>query len=122
MYYLYDSKGQLYMQLSLTPEPKGIVDVRLTDNAEANNAGVVWYDGDVDDKYVVDGVVVDRPENPAQLEGDTLKDVPVPSRILIDNILYPCDDDTVELDLEQGTKKIVIRAWPHLDKEFNLED
>lgn len=84
-----------------------------------------WVEGDWlgQNKYVLDGEVVDRPENTATLSGLTLLNVPVPSTIQIGNQFYESADSTVELEFNlPGTYKVKVISWPHLDKEFTVEN
>lgn len=79
-----------------------------------------WYGKDV---YVANGAVHPRPANPAQLEGLTLTHLPTPGTIHIGDAQYPYDEPTVELEFEHpGTYKVRVESWPHLDKEFEVEN
>lgn len=84
-----------------------------------------WVDGrsDPDTHYVKQGVLTPRPQNPAVLDGGTLSGLPVPSTINIGGVDYPCDEPVAELAFDQpGTYRIVVRAWPYLNKEFTVEN
>lgn len=78
------------------------------------------YFDEKDTKYVVDGVVVPRPENPSTLVGLDLANLPIPSEIIINgSSRYPCTDSTATLSFNlPGIYKIKVEAWPYLDKEF----
>lgn len=80
-------------------------------------------EGNQDTDYVREGTIVARPECPAILSGKMLMGLPVPSHIKINDQDYPCDTNEVELEFDQpGKYRIVVQAWPHLDKEFTLEN
>lgn len=84
-----------------------------------------WVDGAWDGKvkYVSGGSVLDRPENTATLSGLTLLNVPIPSTIQIGNQFYECTDGTAELAFNlPGTYKVKVISWPHLPKEFTVEN
>lgn len=84
-----------------------------------------WVEGNwfQKNKYVQDGQVLDRPENTATLSGLTLLNVPVPSTIQIGTEFYESTEDTVELEFNlPGTYKVKVISWPHLDKEFTVEN
>ena len=69
--------------------------------------------------YVVDGVVTNRPANPAVLTGATLSNLPVPCDIRVNQTVYKCTEDHAELTFDQpGTYTILVSAWPYLDGEF----
>lgn len=74
---------------------------------------------DRDTKYVVDGVLADRPTNPAVLTGATLSALPVPCQIKINATTYDCTESTANLTFSHpGAYKITVIAWPHIDAEF----
>ena len=124
MFYLYDAEGRLFSRLILSPPPACIVDARLALQLNGDGAaGVVYYEGDMEEGYVLDGEVVARPANPARLDGLVLRDLPAPCEIGINGQPYKCNEDTAELEFDQpGTYRITVRAWPHLDKEFEIEN
>lgn len=73
--------------------------------------------------YVLNGLVTDRPENPAALSGLTLLNVPVPSIIQIGNQAYDATESTVDFEFNlPGTYIVKVIAWPYLDKEFTVEN
>lgn len=73
-------------------------------------------------QYVVDGAIVPRPANPARFVASTrtLKDLPIPCRILVNSTTYECSDATAELDLGPGEYRITVIAWPYLDDNFTI--
>ena len=74
---------------------------------------------DRDTKYVVDGVLTDRPANPAVLTGAVLSSLPVPCQIKINATSYDCTDSTATLAFDHpGTYTIKVIAFPHIDAEF----
>lgn len=83
-----------------------------------------WVDGDWLGKpyYVSGGVITPQPENPAVLSGMELSNLPVPCEIKINGQTYQCADSTATLSFNQpGTYKVIVQAWPHLDKEFSID-
>lgn len=76
-----------------------------------------------DGQYLVAGTVYDRPESPAVLNGSLITGLPFGATIVINDAVYHCDDDHVELEFDQpGTYAIRVIAWPYLDKEFVFEN
>lgn len=72
-------------------------------------------------QYVLNGELVDRPENTAKLSGQTLANVPAPSVISINGTDYPCDDSSVDLDFTYpGEYRIAVHAFPYTDVEFKI--
>lgn len=98
-------------------------DTPIIESTKAANP--YWIDGqwDGDTHYVVDGEAVPRPENPTTLDGMTLRNVPVPATLTINETEYQTDSDTVELGFDYpGTYRVIVRAFPYLDKELTIED
>lgn len=76
---------------------------------------------DRDTKYVLDGILADRPANPATLTGLELTALPVPCTISINAATYPCAEDHATLSFGlPGTYKVTVKAFPMLDKEFSI--
>jgi hypothetical protein len=72
--------------------------------------------------YVKNGEAEPRPANPAVLDNLTLRNLPVPCKIVINSSVYECDDTEVELDLPMaGNYFIQVKAFPYLDAEFQIE-
>ncbi|AHC49998.1 hypothetical protein ACOTEK_26640 [Achromobacter xylosoxidans] len=118
VYSLYDVDGRVFSVLSLQQ-----VD-QLAEMVAANGASG-YVDGAVDGQshYVRDGQVTPRPRGEAVLRGAWLSGLPVPSLIAINRKEYPCDEANIELEFDQpGKYRIVVRAWPYLDMEFDLEN
>lgn len=70
--------------------------------------------------YVKNNELLARPENPAKLNGTTLNDVPVPSEIFINGTRYQCDEETVELDLEEGVHEVIIKSFPYKERVYEI--
>lgn len=112
----YNARGEITSSLSGDP---GIVETtkQMTEDS--------WVDGDWYGQllYVLNGEVVPRPENPATLSGQTLSNVPVPATIIVNGTSYESSESIVELGFSQpGTYAVKVVAWPHLDKEFSVEN
>lgn len=79
-----------------------------------------WYGQLV---YVLNGEVVPRPENPTTVSGQTLENVPVPATVIVNGTRYETNESRVELGFSQpGTYAVKVVAWPHLDKEFSVDN
>lgn len=73
-------------------------------------------------EYVLGGVAVPRPPNPAVLSGMTLRNCPVGSTIWIGRTNYTVDDPTVELSFQfHGTYLVRVESFPELDASFTVE-
>lgn len=79
--------------------------------------------GDPALQYVKDDKIVLRPTQQTTLEGQTLKNLPVPCQIKINNETYDCNDDIAELEFDMPiTHRITVSSWPYLDAEFTYEN
>jgi hypothetical protein len=66
--------------------------------------------------YILNGVAVKRPDQNITYENGVLSNLPVPCKIVINNIEYDCSDDVVELEFDYvGTHSIKVTAFPYLD-------
>ncbi|MFW6855396.1 hypothetical protein ACODYM_29315 [Burkholderia gladioli] len=78
-------------------------------------------DGNPDLQYVSGQAIVDRPANPATLDGMTLKTLPVPCTINVEGVDHACDADHCDLSFSAaGTYSVVVRAWPAVDAVFEV--
>lgn len=112
----YDSTGKITGVAEFPPGVAGMI---------KEHTAAPFIDGNWLDKpvYVVDGIVVNRPENPTTLTGRTLHNVPVPATIKINAAIYEAVESEVELSFNQpGTYTVKVIAWPYLDKEFQIEN
>lgn len=75
-------------------------------------------------KAIMCAMARSRPVHAARQScGAWLSGLPVPSLIAINRKEYPCDEANIELEFDQpGKYRIVVRAWPYLDMEFDLEN
>lgn len=112
----YDSKGEFTGTLS------GDASV-MAKTLEVNTKP--WVAGEWFGKpyYVLNGVATAKPVNPTTVSGDTLLNVPIPAKVLINNAPYDTNEATVELSFTHpGTYNVKVIAWPYLDKEFLIEN
>lgn len=113
---LYDSTGRIHTILS--GDDAGI-------QTTLDNITDSWVEGawDAHTKYVNNGEVLDRPANPTTVSGLTLSNVPVPSELKIGDQYYSVTEPTVDLEFNlPGTYVVKVLSWPHLDKEFTVEN
>lgn len=111
----YDQDGRITSTIGYDPLQFEAVKDRLDPWVDGD-----WYGKDV---YVSNGEVHPRPANPARLDGMTLRDLPTPGTIHIGDAHYPYDEPAVELEFEHpGTYTVRVESWPHLDKEFEVEN
>jgi hypothetical protein len=77
------------------------------------------HDGSV--SYVVAGAVEPRPGNPTTLSGTTLSNIPLPSQIVIDGVVYDATGSTMELVFPlPGTYEVIVVSFPPLNKTFQV--
>jgi len=109
--------------------PNGEIDSVLTGDASVIEATIEvaelpWIESAWDrlTHYVLDGEAVERPINPAILTNQTLTNLPVPCKIIINGTEYDCDDTVVDLDLPMVNEYLItVVAFPFLDAEFEIE-
>lgn len=112
----YDAAGKIISTLTGTDES---IELNITES-EYDYVEGDWYGKPV---YVLNGVVTDKPANPATLNGMTLQNVPVPAKVKIGQEYYDTDEATVELSFPfAGTYNVTVIAFPYLDKEFQVEN
>lgn len=111
----YNAQGRVTGAVGLEDEQLAVVEDKLGPHVPGN-----WYDKDV---YVANGEVIPRPANPATLDGMTLRNLPHSTIVHINGTPYPCDEGYAELEFTHpGTYKVRVECWPHLDKEFTVEN
>ena len=112
----YDETGRITGMSYSQPSTMPMIKECTTDPFVNGN----WFGKDV---YVLNGEVVDRPENPTTLVGQVLENVPVPATVIINGTNYETNVSRVELGFSQpGTYAVKVVAWPYLDKEFSVEN
>ncbi len=111
----HNEKGEIISFMQLSPE--------VFKNTVLGKPNVVIGEGRYFTHYVTDKAITPRPTQLTVLEGAILKNLPVPSEIYINNEVYQCDDEQVELEFDQpGTYQIKVVAFPYLDSEFTYEN
>ena len=112
----YDSTGRITGQSDFPPSIEQMIK-ELTPDPWVDGA---WFGKPV---YVLSGEVTPRPVNPVTLSGFTLNNVPVPATVKINDTSYETNESQVELGFNlPGTYKVLVSAWPYLDKEFQIEN
>jgi hypothetical protein len=92
----------------------------IKEHTQAPFVDGAWLDMPV---YVLNGEVVNRPENPTTISGFVLSNVPVPSTIKINSVSYEASESEIELSFNlPGTYAVTVSTWPYLDKEFQVEN
>lgn len=117
-YSLYDADGRVLYVLCLQQEDQ-------LEQVVSSNGAAGYVDGSVDGRtqYVEEGRVKPRPESTAVLTGSMLSGMPVPSSISINRQEYLCNEGSAQLEFDQpGKYRVVVRAWPQMDKEFEIEN
>jgi hypothetical protein len=109
----YDYEGRLLVNNTVQdPLPEGV-------GGPYNLYVLGWWDQYK--YYVVSGMVVERPDNPAQIDGMTLFNMPMPAQVRIDGVYYDATDSTMELDITGvGWHEVVVIAFPHKPAFFKV--
>lgn len=111
----YDAQGRVTGSVGYDEGQYAALVDRLDTHVEGN-----WYGQKV---YVANGGVHPRPPNPAEFNGTRLTGLPANTIIYINNTPYACDDGYADLEFTHpGTYRIRVECWPHLDKEFTIEN
>jgi hypothetical protein len=111
-YVVADATGKIMMWGSI---PQFMIEYQTT----PAGGSVVPGEGMPETHYVKDGQVLERPANPAVLDGMTLRNLPVPCVVMINAASHDCTDETVELSFSQpGTYPVVVSAFPALEATF----
>lgn len=76
--------------------------------------------GDPRKQYVFEGQLMERLPNPAVVEGNLLKNVPVAGDLVIDGAIYPIAAGDTELDFSPGINRFVLKCFPYLDKQYEV--
>jgi hypothetical protein len=71
--------------------------------------------------FISEGAVSPRPQCPAVMSGSDIVDIPTPALLTINGTPYDVDVDSVSLSFPNpGSYKLVLKCWPYLDKEFEV--
>ena len=72
--------------------------------------------------FVLDGELVERPVNPATLNGTVIENVPVGAAVSFGDQSAIVDDGTAELEFQfSGTYSVTVSYFPYLPKTFEVE-
>ena len=112
-YLVYDECGRIVQHGSV---PDSMFAIQKTGGRR-----VLEGTGNWDTHYVSNDTLVDRPENPASMEGEWLVNLPNPCTIHINEKFYPCEDDHAELTFAYPGRYIVrVESFPYLDKTIEV--
>jgi hypothetical protein len=110
----YDEVGRLIVITSIDDE------VRIPRHPDGTEWRYVDGSWDQHKYYVISGIALERPDNPTQLVGTTLFNIPLPAQIRIGETLYDCTDSTVELHFPPGTYGVTVQTFPHKPASFTV--
>ena len=116
-YVIHDASGRILRYGDCQEET---LDYQHKETGETILVGTGTFNDYVD---IDSGTILSRPENPCNLNGSTLTDVPMPCTVQINGVDYEVDDEdnTLELDFTNpGVYKVVIKVFPYLDKEIEI--
>lgn len=109
----YDAKGEILHQ----------ADFNEYNYARHAEAGLMMVEGHFDKAlyWVSGGAAVLREASPAIFEELSLRNLPVPCKIIINGVSYDCNDARATLDFTYpNTYQIKVVAWPYLNAEFEV--
>lgn len=112
-YIIYDEKNGEIVANCQANVPDGIV-------ALDKNSYVTTGFIDPSEFYFANQKITPRPEQNTVLDGLTLRNLPVPSEIFVNGTRYKCDEETVELDLEEGTYEVIIKSFPYKERIYEI--
>lgn len=82
----------------------------------------IEVDPSITNPYVLHGVLTERPENPAILNGTLIESIPVGATVSFGEQGYTVEDGTAELSFPfSGTYTVKVACFPYLTKEFEVE-
>lgn len=112
-YVVYDASGRIVQYGSV---PDSMFDIQ-----KKGGRLVLEGMGNWDTHYVHADAIIERPANPANLEGGWLEQLPAPCTIHINDTPYPCADGRAELSFAYpGRYTVRVEAFPYLDKTFEM--
>jgi delta 1-pyrroline-5-carboxylate dehydrogenase len=112
-----DASGRIQF-LGIVPE--GMVEIQTP----PVGGSLVLGTGEIATHRIVDGAIVERPVNPAVLDGMSITGVPAGAIVTIDGTTYPEQvvDGVLELSFsEAGTHAVKLDCWPEQDATFEVQ-
>ncbi len=106
----YDTNGRVLVTGSV---PEAMIELQ---------GGLIVH-GKIDGRthYVFEGTATPRPQNPATLSGADLSGLPAPCQIIINGVVYECEEATATLDFTYpGNYDVRVSAFPYLDAVFEV--
>lgn len=109
-------------------EPNGFITAVITADPQTielnKQTHDLWIDGawDKNTHYIKNNQALERPACPATLDGLTLRNLPTPCKIVINDKEYDVTDKTVTLEFDYPGKYLIkVIAFPYLYGEFEIE-
>jgi hypothetical protein len=82
----------------------------------------IEIDTTIENPYVLDGALAERPENPATLNGTVIENIPAGSVVSFGDQSFTVDDGTAELDFPfPGTYIVEVAYFPYVTKNFEVK-
>jgi len=79
-------------------------------------------DESIANPYVLNGELLERPENPATLDGAVIENIPVGAVVSFRDQTAIVDDGVVEFEFPfPGTYPVTISCFPYLTKTFEVQ-
>lgn len=112
-YVVYDGNGRIIQSGTCTDE-----DLHLQARA---GLFVMEGEGDSQDHYIENGVLLERPDSLAELSGDLLSGIRIGAEIRINNKSYVADSDCIKLSfLYPYTYKVSVIDFPFKERNFEV--
>lgn len=108
----YDNEGRIVSSI------RG--DLSIMDLSQWNEFASIDEFAEDKSSYVLNGVITERPQNPAVLNGNIISGIPVPGSLWIDGVKYEITEDTVEISMSSTTRPVLLECFPYLPITFEV--
>lgn len=113
--YIYNEQTGEIKRTFFTTDPESVT-LNLISGEQA-----VDFDSSFANPYVVNGQLLERPDNPSTLNGLVIENVPLGATVSFDDQSYVVDDGTAELGFQfPGTYTVSVTCFPYLTKNFEV--
>lgn len=114
--YIYNEQTGEVLRSLATSDPEAVA-LNLQTGEQA-----IDVDESIANPYVLNGELVQRPENPATLNGTVIENVPVGAVVSFGDQAVTVDDGTAELEFPfAGTYPVTVTCFPYLPKTFEVQ-
>jgi hypothetical protein len=113
--FIYDSQNGEIIRSFFSTDVEAIA-LNLGDGEQA-----IGIDATINNPYVLNGALAERPQNPATLNGIVIENIPVGAIVSFDGQSFAVNDGTAELQFQfPGTYTVEVACFPYLTKNFEV--